>query len=214
MNDLTFYLRTRDKGKVMANPAEEVGKVIPEMYFDLMARIVPGAGLLFAYFPPWYLCFVPAPSDACLVFSTFSTLDILWVLLVTYIIGITVDIITSALEKMLGCRSMGKIKNYIGELPPSEQDLIKKNLAEAVFFRSCAVLCFVLLLVYKAPIIPFDGRYYYGCVAAILCVFSMCHYYCRLDLRRREAKLIRRQKAKLNSRIPQKAADKAPESAG
>jgi hypothetical protein len=115
---------------------------------------------------------------------------------VAYIIGITIDITASAFEKALGCHSMGKIKDFIRDIPPSEQDLVKKHLAEAVFFRSCAVLCFVLLLVYKAPIIPFYGYYYYGCVGAMLFVFFMCHRHCRCALLKWEEKLEKEDKQK------------------
>jgi hypothetical protein len=37
----------------MGNSIEEIGKVIPEAYYDIMARVIPGAIVIIAYFPPW-----------------------------------------------------------------------------------------------------------------------------------------------------------------
>lgn len=125
-------------------------------------------------------------------------------LLLTYLIGITVDVgitvVVNNVSKVINL--IGRIINRsrtddnkreprawasldrVGDVSSYEQGRARKLLAEVVFFRSCMVFC-LLFLLHKAPIIPFDGIYYYRCVAAMMFAFYMCYRHQQDDFFRR-----------------------------
>jgi hypothetical protein len=159
----------------LENPINEVGKVVPELYYDLTARIVPAAIALFLYFPPWQCN------------SFLFKLDFVWVLLVAYLVGISVDCAVNLVEdtlidsKILRLKSTGSCLCRISERPPSEQDLIKKLLAESVMFRSCMALCLPCIVLclpifyHQAPILGFGDKRYLVYSIALFIVFFMSH---------------------------------------
>jgi hypothetical protein len=179
--------------------------IILAFSFDIIARIIPGVGFLFVYFPP-------STNDP----SSTSVADGIRILIVAYLIGITVDIVINPVEMIFHLPPMGHIIDFIKRYPQPEQFRLTKLLAEAVLFRSCAILSLSLLIfkadlilrftekysstsdslvIFKAPIIlKFTERYstslsifyYYACVIGLIAVFAVCHIDRRIQLHHEE----------------------------
>jgi hypothetical protein len=163
--------------------------------FDLVARITPGIAFLFVYFPP-------SVKDT----SAMSLADGIMILMIAYLVGITVDIAANPVETLISnytsirLSPMGAIIGVLKNSEQPERFRITKLLAEAILFRSCAILCLPLfifespLIIYflkhcsdsnKTPIFKlslvqkFAKKYptgpYYVCVIALVAVFIICH---------------------------------------
>jgi hypothetical protein len=190
---------------------EDVDKILV-FSFDLIARITPGIAIIF-------ICFQTSLNDTVPT----SLAEGAVILIVAYLIGITADILLNRAEVALGISPMGTIIGLMKKCSPAEQMRITKLLAEAVLFRSCAVLC-VPLFVLKAPlIVKFtdgyitngSGRYYYACViAALIVVFVVCHFDRRKQLRHEEANIQNEDKEPKKETHLDQSADAAHKFAG
>lgn len=155
-------------------PIEEAGKLIPEFFYDIVGQVLPGIMIVVVYawdaFPS-QVSFVPGAG----------------ILMAGYFLGLSADVFCSAVLRLLlwlisliplarRWRLIFSIQEQsaqIDSLSESRRNLVKKLIAESVFFRTNAIFC-VLLLAYPAP--AFKGiDHYYIIVGVVLFLFASLH---------------------------------------
>jgi hypothetical protein len=147
-----------------------MASLIPEFYYDLIARVLPGASIAFVY--GWL-----GPDQA----ANFGTISLAAFL--CYVLGLTLDALTDRL--FLWARPLTRHINFLRvedddtlwswtrSLPTVEQIPLKKMFAEKILFR---VLTFASLvsLVVPPPVLQ-GNRYRIAISLAFSALFLLCY---------------------------------------
>jgi hypothetical protein len=117
---------------------EKAGGLLPEVFFDLIGRVMPGSIFLGLYGSP----FIPIPEpekDLVVVF-------IAGYLLAAYLFGFAIDVAISFIFEFLGKFEILKHfddsprTKWIRALKPYNRSVAVKMVAEDVLFRSCIAI--------------------------------------------------------------------------
>jgi hypothetical protein len=170
-------------------PVEDAEKLIPEFFYDIIGRVLPGIMVVIVYAwdaLPSQVSFVPGAG----------------ILMAGYFLGLCADVFCSAVLRLLlwfisliplvhqwpRIFSIQEQSAQIDSLSESPRNLVKKLIAESTFFRTNAIFC-VLLLAYPAP--AFKGiDHYYIIVGVALFLFSSLHLERQLTLKHRVSDLV------------------------
>jgi hypothetical protein len=118
------------------NPeVEKTASLIPEFYFDLIARIIPGV--------IFYACITYAWQGS--FYKPGTLLESLLVLTLCYVLGFITDLIGDL--ALVRLKRVNPVKLVLNELPkvkhPQSVNLLIKMCAEAVLLRSLLLICFM-----------------------------------------------------------------------
>ena len=168
--------------------------LVPEFYYDLIARVLPGAFIVFVY--GWL-----GPAQA----ANFGTISLAAFL--CYFLGLTLDALTDQIFlwthrllrpltkhiSFLRVEDDGTLWSWTRTLPTLEQIPLKKMFAEKILFR---VLTFVSLASTVFPPPALQGNRHRVAISLALsalflfCLITMYHWisYIKSDRERRNAK--------------------------
>jgi hypothetical protein len=166
---------------MLEDKVERAGKSIPEWYVDLLARFVPGSVFLFAYLWPYLSSQIPVLASVGFI-------------LIAYFIGLFAEVLSRMFLSPLLRRSLSTLRpgfytqardmlSAFERLSESQQDLLKKMMAESALFRASVILC-IPLLIYPAPS-SLSICYYHAVVGVVALLFLLCHIHCQIHLKHR-----------------------------
>jgi hypothetical protein len=174
-----------DEEEPMADTSEKLGQIVPELFFDVIARVVPGTAFLMVCL--WHR------TDEKLDFTT-----TLGVLFVAYTIGITVDVLSSVITSFLEPRIKFVWPSYVPDSEIWEPIFAKagsrhsrclKMMAEQAMFRTSLFLSIVFFF-WRPPAfaeLNYYPLYVASCSIALLICYARMHWVVACEVKSRNA---------------------------
>jgi hypothetical protein len=113
---------------------EKVGGLLPEVFFDIIGRVIPGSIILGLY------------GFGLLGVDQKAIEAVAWILS-AYLIGFSIDIFMNGLLTLVGLLDNSKRIKKIKKLSQYDRSVIVKIIAEEVLFSSCSLISLVTIIV-------------------------------------------------------------------
>jgi uncharacterized membrane protein HdeD (DUF308 family) len=155
---------------------EKIGGFVPELYFDLIARVIPASIALTLYFLNEISQNISLSAGLLfLFFSYFSgyCADVFSRLMLLPLLEGIFDLISKLSKRQSRYRRTRKLLGLLPGIPSARHDTIRKLLAESAMLRVAATLCLLMAFVPpKSVALTLPPHFLF---AGVFCIFVIGH---------------------------------------